>query len=87
MRQRVHRLFKPIRDVLRAHWDPIPGSPEDEYDSYVWGLIGRLDRGEDDEAVARYLDQVVVDLMGLQAFHHRHLEIAADLRRVAAGVW
>ena len=52
-----------------ADWDPIGVSdtPEaaDEYDMYIGGIFGLLQRGESLAAICAYLREVEVDRMGM----------------------
>ncbi len=35
-----------IRDILLEYWDPIGGVPADEYDSYIPGIMRRLETSD-----------------------------------------
>lgn len=49
--------FYAVRHVLRTAWNPVgvDGLPEDEYDSYVWPIVGLLRDGADAETLAQHL--------------------------------
>ena len=53
-----------IRKILHQDWDPIGcGVPEDEYDSYLWPVLGLLQEGAPREEVADYLRNTARDAM------------------------
>jgi hypothetical protein len=65
----ARELMDQIRDILNRTWDPIwdhaPGSPTDEYDSYIGKIAAFLQRGATDEAILKYLETVEIEDMGL----------------------
>ena len=67
-------------------WDPIgiKGEPAcaDEYDGYVGGVLGLLMRGEDDDAIAEHLAEIVTNRMGLSATVKDMLPTVRALRRI-----
>ncbi len=46
MQNDINIKFKEIQKVLSEEWDPIPGSPKDEYDSYIHRIISMFSEGE-----------------------------------------
>lgn len=53
--------------------------PDDEYDSYVWPVIGKVMRGETPEQIADYLDWASSEHMQCLRPRSRNLEIARSL--------
>ncbi|MBI1827043.1 MAG: cyclase family protein [Planctomycetes bacterium] len=78
--------FKAIHDVLIREWDPIGVSDEpaaqDEYDSYIPRIYRLIVEGADDFALARHLEKIETDQMGLASHHDRNDRIAWRLREV-----
>lgn len=63
------QLVAPVREVLFRQWDPIgvaafPNWPDDEYDSYIPGVIGLLQHGPTAGELATYLDRIAHERMG-----------------------
>jgi hypothetical protein len=65
-RGRMRRREKDVRAVFSA-WDPIPGSPEDEYDCLIWPSIKRLDAGVEQDDLADWLSDEVRGHFGIAA--------------------
>ncbi len=63
-RRHLHRAAADVRAVL-AEWDPIPGSPDDEYDCLVWPSIKRLDAGGKSADLAEWLSAELREHFGL----------------------
>jgi hypothetical protein len=63
-RRRLRRAEADVRAVLVA-WDPIPGSPDDEYDCLIWPSIKRLDAGVQRDDLADWLSAELVNHFGL----------------------
>ncbi|HEY2858250.1 MAG TPA: hypothetical protein VGJ21_07530 [Terracidiphilus sp.] len=63
------RLRGEIRRVLMAHWDPIgvKDLPEaaDEYDGYIWGVLGLLLRSASNAEIVNHLRRIEIEQMGL----------------------
>ena len=61
------RWRRRIREILNTEWNPIsvPGSPEDEYDSYGAELVVMIRNGATDDALVAYLRHVQTDRMGM----------------------
>jgi hypothetical protein len=71
-----------VHDILWREWDPIGVNefgPDDEYDGYVWPIIGKVMKGETADQVADYLDWAVGDHMGLSVVRDQSLAIARKL--------
>lgn len=55
-----------IRKILLTEWDPIGcGVPDDEYDSYIGGIYGEIQRGATALQLAEYLSAIESGAMGL----------------------
>ena len=52
--------FLRVRHVLRRDWNPVgaEGLPEDEYNSYVWPIVGLLREGAGGDAIGDCLQQM-----------------------------
>ncbi len=54
-----------VRHILKTEWDPIPGSPEDEYDSYVSKICSMVfNENAGSHQIANYLSEVERVSMG-----------------------
>lgn len=74
-----------IRAVLNESWDPIGVSDEvsDEYDGYIGGLYGLLQRESADHPIVEHLGRIETEWMGLKEPSRDHLlEVVARLRRL-----
>lgn len=73
-----------VRRVLNR-WDPIgvADDHDDEYDGYIGEIIGLLRSGADERVVAKYLDKMEVEWMGMGpgSWEQRRL-IASELCRL-----
>lgn len=77
-----HPIASAVHGVLWREWDPIgltDFGPVDEYDGYIWPIIGRIMRGETPEQIAVYLDWASGDCMGSPQPPGRNLDIARRL--------
>jgi hypothetical protein len=54
-----------VRAILKEDWQPIPGVPDDEWDSYVWPVLGLLQRKASREDVAAYLRRTADETVGV----------------------
>jgi hypothetical protein len=76
--------FKTIHDILIQEWDPIGVCDEpkaqDEYDSYIPPIYRLLTEVVSVETLARYLERIETDWLGLSPRPIRNLEIAKRLR-------
>ena len=69
-----------INAILWRDWDPIgAGTPEDEYESYVWPLYKLLIEGKPREDIAAYLRKAADDLKVMPAPEERLNEVADKL--------
>src|SRR5664279_1719167 len=68
-RDRARRYHHAIREILLRDWDPIgiADIPEaqDEYDSYIPGIYGRLIRHISEQELFDHLWQIETEHMGL----------------------
>jgi hypothetical protein len=56
MQNEIKIKFKEIQKILSEEWDPIPGSPIDEYDDYINRIISLHSKGEFNfEKLTQYL--------------------------------
>ncbi len=82
MRQ-YNRLQAGIHNILINEWDPIgvrdQPLAQDEYDSYIPGIIRLLERGAPESRLAEHLDQLETIEMGLPANHERNQRVATRL--------
>ncbi len=76
--------FERIKLLLWSEWDPIGvngwGGPEDEYDSYAPRVLRMAQEGASVEAIAAYLDEVVVARIGMRPDSARSRAVAAKAR-------
>ena len=79
-------VYLAIHDVLIEEWDPIGIGDEPrvqhEYDCYIPQIYQGLLRGMDHSALARYLDFLTDDMMGLTRNNALNLQIAQRLQDV-----
>ncbi len=85
----VERRFKhpigvQVHSILWTQWDPIGVRemgdwPDDEYDGYVWPLIGKIMQGEGPDKIADYLDWASNEHMGCPRPRELNLAIAREL--------
>jgi hypothetical protein len=64
-RHALNKWLDAIRQVLRQEWNPIPGSPKSEYDSYVRRLASLTYNGATDEQLVAFFKWAEVDNMGV----------------------
>jgi hypothetical protein len=75
--------FRREETALRAllkEWDPIPGSPEDEYDCLVHNLLSHLHRGATREELPKLIDEH-------STHHFGTMPSSSEVAVVAAHVW
>ena len=75
--------FLTMRARLMKHWDPI-GIKDvercyDEYDSYIPSILSLIDSGTTSEELARFLDEIVSERMGLRSNMAESARVAALL--------
>jgi hypothetical protein len=58
------KLWNPVRELLWREWNPLPASAEDEYDTYIMQVIGKIINGASPEEIAVYLGELDEELMG-----------------------
>jgi hypothetical protein len=71
-----------IRELL-TEWDPIPGSPSDEYDCLIPQLYALLASGADAAEVERYVTEELRHHFGIEPDPSREHELAIRLTRWA----
>jgi hypothetical protein len=78
-------LYEKVCKFLWNEWDPIGvnglNGPSDEYDSHAASLIRLVQNGADEFAVARRLDQLATESMGLSPINCSERD-----RKVARGL-
>ena len=72
-----------LRDLL-LRWDPIgvakePDWPDDEYDSFLQPLRGRLSAGASEAEIAAFLEDALRDHVGVEPDPRREAELAHEL--------
>jgi hypothetical protein len=73
-----------IRDLLNE-WDPIPGSPEDEYECLIPQLYAMLSSSADAAEIERYITDERRSHFGIEPAPRAEHEIATQLVRWAQG--
>jgi len=77
-----HPIGLAVHSILWRDWDPIgvcDWGSDDEYDSYVWPIIGRVMRGETPDQIADYLDWATNEHMECPQTRVSNLAIAGRL--------
>ena len=86
-RDKYKALVPIVHRILLEHWDPIGvnEAPEaqDEYDSYVPGVIALLINGSPAETIAAHLGRIVVEMIGLRPNLERDMNVADQLLSAA----
>ena len=79
--------FFAVRHVLRTAWNPVgvSGLPEDEYDSYVWPIVGLLREGASVAALAQHLREVEQFYFGFDTPADKLAPIARSLAALGIG--
>lgn len=74
------KLWNEVDHILWEEWDPIGasdcGGPNDEYRSYVLGIVDLLLRGENEIGIANRLHHLVNVNMGLSSEFDDNLDAA-----------
>lgn len=74
------KIEEAVNTILLNNWDPIAINDEpnaqDEYISYAAQIAGMLYRGTTEEDLTKYLEYVVVELMGLKSIESESRAIA-----------
>jgi hypothetical protein len=80
----LYTLVGPAREILMREWDPLGvegmSGAEDEYDSYIPGVIALLQQGASVNEVAAHLDRIAVRNMGALARRERSTAAASALK-------
>ena len=58
-----------VRDILNREWDPIPGCPDGEYETYAAKVAAMVLQSGSDDDIARYLEWAEVENMGFDQFN------------------
>ena len=64
IKDRLRTEASHVRDVLNE-WNPIPGSPRDEYDCLVDHIVSALHRGVDAPELVKVIESEIHDHFGL----------------------
>jgi len=76
-----------VRRVLIDYWDPIGvkdvPQAQDEYDTYVPGVLRLLQQGASADELAQYLSDIASIEMGLMPVENRNRVAAEKLARLA----
>lgn len=82
-RRQFRRDFPAVQKILWEDWDPIGcGVPQDEYDSYVPGVIQELRNGADAEELADHLRRVAKEMMSCTVPEDRLKLVVAKLLKL-----
>lgn len=84
-----HPIGLAVHQILWRDWDPIgmyDWGPDDEYDGYVWPVIGKIMQGESVDSIADYLDWASNENMGCPRTRESNLEIARKLAALRPAV-
>ena len=78
------RLYEGIDEILWTDWDPIgisgPDWPRDEYHGYLPQVFKLAFDGAAPSKIAKYLDEVVTERMGLSSSVDHDLKVAEKIR-------
>jgi len=79
--------FKAVRGILIDHWDPIGvkdvQQAQDEYDSYVPGILRLLEQGASVDVLTEHLSDIVSLQMGLTPVESKNKMAADKLRQIS----
>jgi len=83
----LYRLVVPVREILMQEWDPIgvagiPDWPRDEYDSYIPGVFGLLQKGTNVDQLAAHLDAITAGPIGMKPDEQRSRAAATAVLEV-----
>jgi len=82
-RSEVREIEDKIRRVLMLKWDPIGVSdfagPTDEYDRYIGGIYGLIQRGASRDDIVSHLRTLEVERMGCTVGDANRYEVADSL--------
>ena len=80
------QLATVVHEVLIREWGPIGcGVPDDEYDSYIPGILRLLMGGADEVKIGSHLEHLQTSNMGLQGNRERNQRIAHLLLQRTGG--
>jgi hypothetical protein len=78
-KQKVKSHADSVRRILNA-WDPIPGSPEDEYDCLVDHIVSALYRGiADTQSLAMLIESELMHHFGIKETESTISEVASEI--------
>jgi hypothetical protein len=81
-----YELVKPIREVFLRAWNPIGFAvPEDEYDSYMPGVLKLLLQGADAQEISNRLYTLETVSMGMPGDRERSMRVAGRLLSLIRG--
>ena len=84
--KRVARIWKEIDEMLWNSWDPIgvndAEAARDEYQGYIGGVFRLLEDGAAEQQIAKHLNQIETDNMGLTGDLLRCGEVARKLLQI-----
>jgi hypothetical protein len=87
-KENSQRIRVAIRRVYLEVWDPIgikeEPNAQNEYDSYLGGMLELLITNASDAKLKEYLDQVV-SRMGMNSSNHSDSDVIAALRAIDLG--
>ena len=82
-KERSRRYHRAIREILLRDWDPIGigdvAEAQDEYDSYIPGIYGRLIHRIPEQELFDHLWQIETQQMGLAADRRKTEQAARKL--------
>lgn len=83
----LKREFAAVRGVLMQDWNPVDveGLPEDEYDSYVWPILGVLRAGGGREALLARLRDIELQWFGGTGCDARLAAVVDRLQALGVG--
>ena len=64
MKKDWKNTFYSIREILN-NWDPIGGTPEDEFDDLAFGIQSRLTNGSSDDEIENYVFDYLNHYIGI----------------------
>jgi hypothetical protein len=76
-------LQQAVRGILNDDWDPIPGTPDDEYDEVVRKILPMIKAAESAAAIAAVLQAFEVDIGVDRVDSEMCAEVALRLARLS----
>jgi hypothetical protein len=83
--RKAKATFEEVRTILNKDWQPIPGVPEDEWDSYVWPVVGLLQRKAKRQEVEAYLRRTAEKTIGMPVPDERLASVVGKLMALNVG--